>query len=212
MGRLGFYFEMRNCIACKACQIACKDKNNLWEGQYFRRVVSFELGEGFANSTEGPLEENGSPRLGNFSAACNHCAKPACVPVCPTGALSRGADGIVLLDAAACIGCGKCARSCPYQAVSLKKAAIPAAGARSPHSGAIQSSRAQAAKCDACGDLRRKGKNPACVDACITHCLEFGDLEELKQKHGPHLVQQLPGLPDPARTEPSLLIKTARHE
>jgi anaerobic dimethyl sulfoxide reductase subunit B (iron-sulfur subunit) len=193
MGRLGFCFDARFCIACKACQIACKDKNNLWEGQYFRRVVTFESGEGF--------EANGAPRLGHYSGACNHCAKPACIPVCPVGAIRRGEDGLVEINAAACIGCGKCARSCPYHAIALKKATIDTIGA-------AHSPRAPAAKCDACGDLRRQGRNPACVDACITRCLEFGDLEELKKARGPHLVQQLPGLPDPALTEPSLLIRT----
>jgi anaerobic dimethyl sulfoxide reductase subunit B (iron-sulfur subunit) len=185
---LGFYFDVGFCIACKACQIACKDKNDLWEGQFFRKVVTFESGEG--------VEANGAPRLRNFSGACNHCAKPACAPVCPVGAICRGEDGLVALDRLKCVGCGKCVRACPYHAVALRKPGAPAA------------------KCDACGALRLRGQNPVCVDACITGCLRFGDLDEFRRQEGPGLTRTLPILPDPALTEPSLLIKPAgpRHE
>lgn len=184
MGKLGFYFDMRRCISCKACQMACKDKNNLWAGQYFRRVCTFESGEGF--------EANGAPRLRNYSGACNHCAKPACVPACPVGALRVEEGGLVILHRDQCIGCGKCVSACPYHAALIKKARTPAA------------------KCDACRDLRCQGRNPACVDACITRCLRFGDLEELEKALGPRprLTRRLPILPDPALTEPSLLIRT----
>jgi anaerobic dimethyl sulfoxide reductase subunit B (iron-sulfur subunit) len=70
--------------------------------------------------------------------------------------------------------------------------------------------RTPAAKCDACGELRRQGKNPACVDACIARCLHFGDLEDFEKKYGPGLVRQVPVLPDPVITEPSLLIRTVQ--
>jgi anaerobic dimethyl sulfoxide reductase subunit B (iron-sulfur subunit) len=184
MGRLGFYFDMRYCVSCKACQMACKDRNNLWEGQYFRRVLDFDSGEG--------AHTNGSPRLRNYSGACNHCAKPACLSVCPVGAIRIEDDGVVTINRETCIGCGKCVKSCPYKAVMIKEPRTPAA------------------KCDACGELRRRGKNPACVDACIARCLHFGALEDLEKKYGPGLVREIPALPDPAITEPSLLIRAAR--
>jgi anaerobic dimethyl sulfoxide reductase subunit B (iron-sulfur subunit) len=72
----------------------------------------------------------------------------------------------------------------------------------------MQKAGAPAAKCDGCIKLRQKGQNPACVDACITRCLRFGDLDELKKSGGPGLTRRLPILPDPAVTEPSLLIRS----
>lgn len=62
-------------------------------------------------------------------------------------------------------------------------------------------------KCNSCKDLRDKGQNPACVDACIMRCLHFGDLDQLKQEYGPNLVSELPILSRASVTQPSLLVK-----
>lgn len=177
MGRLGFYFDARLCIACKTCQVACKDKNDLPAGSFFRKVSGCEI------------QEDGQPRQVHYSGACNHCAKPACVDACPTGAMLVMADGTVGNDKGKCIGCGACVWSCPYGAPHLNR------------QGGISQ------KCDSCADLREKGKSPACVDACLTHCLEFGDLDELREKYGPELARGLPGMPDAGLTDPSLLIE-----
>ncbi|MDR3170443.1 MAG: 4Fe-4S dicluster domain-containing protein [Treponema sp.] len=171
MGRLGFYFDARFCIACNACSIACKDKNALWDGQFFRTIITFEHGV-----------------VGFYSASCNHCAKGACVSACPQNAIQVKEDGTVVIDPEDCIGCGACATACPYQVIGINQ------------------TRGKAAKCDACADLREKGRKPACVDACLTQCLDFGDLDELAKQYGPGLVRQNAVLPPPSRTEPSLLI------
>ena len=176
MARLGFYFDMRRCIGCKACQVACKDKNNLGDGTFFRRVISFTT------------QTNNITSLRNYSAACNHCEAPACVAACPTGATHKAKDGTVAQHRSSCIGCGACIWSCPYGAPSFNS-----------QDGASH-------KCDACADLRVAGKNPACVDACMTHCLRFGDLDELEKEFGPGTVRQIIILPDADQTNPSLLI------
>ena len=63
-------------------------------------------------------------------------------------------------------------------------------------------------KCDGCKDLRDKGENPVCVDACVMRCIEWGDLEELKAKHaGEELTSDLAILPSSDTTKPSLLIR-----
>ena len=95
-----------------------------------------------------------------------HCADPACVAACPTGAMTKRDDGIVYVDQEICVGCGACAQACPYNAPHL----ISAAGVMG--------------KCDLCRDLVDAGQNPACVDACLMRCLDWGDIDELRERHG----------------------------
>jgi anaerobic dimethyl sulfoxide reductase subunit B (iron-sulfur subunit) len=155
MSQLGFYVDTRYCIACKTCQIACKDKNNLRVGQLFRHVTTFEGGK-FPN-----------PWIYHVSMSCNHCADPPCVANCPTGALyKRESDGLVLQDKDKCIGCRYCMWSCPYDAISFNE-----------EEGTI-------GKCDACEDLLAQGQEPACVASCNMRVLHFGDLEALRQQYG----------------------------
>ena len=100
---LGFYFNERACSGCRACQTACKDRNNLEVGELFRHVRTFQTGT-FPAAT-----------MYHYSATCNHCESPACVDMCPTGAMQKGDDGTVQHDDELCIGCGSCANSCPYE-------------------------------------------------------------------------------------------------
>lgn len=168
---------MTACMGCKACQIACKDKNDLKVGELFRKVHEFELGT--------------YPNTGGYylSMGCNHCAEAKCVKGCPTGALHYAEDGTVQHNKNKCIGCQYCVWNCPYGVPQFIK-----------EQGII-------AKCDACKDLRDKGGNPVCVDSCPMRCLEFGDLDELAARHGTTIVQDLPVLPSSSITTPSLLIK-----
>lgn len=177
MGKLGFYFDMEACIGCRTCQMACKDKNNLDIRVLFRRVKSFETGV------------YPKPDAYNYSGSCNHCSEAKCVIGCPTGAMHYAEDGTVQHAKDKCIGCQYCVWNCPYGAPQyIKKNGV-------------------VGKCSSCKDLRDKGENPACVDACLMRCLHFGDLDQLKQKYGPNLVNELPILPKADVTQPSLLIK-----
>lgn len=99
---LCFYFDMYRCSGCRACQVACKDKNRLDVGTIFRQAFSFSVGSfpdvrGYA-----------------YSASCNHCNAPACVENCPTGAMHKAEDGTVVHDDEMCIGCATCTKECPY--------------------------------------------------------------------------------------------------
>lgn len=154
MGRLGFYMDHRHCIGCKACQAACKDHHNLEIGVFFRRVFT-------RNTSEGDSIE-----LCHYSAACNHCEEPDCVAVCPTGSMRKIEDGTVIYQSGTCIACGSCVWSCPYGAPSFSKGT------------------GVSRKCDSCAALRAKGENPVCVDACITHCLQFGVFDESELEKG----------------------------
>ena len=167
---------MNQCLGCKGCQMACKDKNGLEPGIYFRRVETV------------PVTSEGKQQWVNYSGSCNHCVKPACTAVCPTGAMKKAEDGTVVHDRGKCIGCGSCVANCPYGVPFLH-----------PRLGYVQ-------KCDACFDLRALGKQPACVAACPTRALKFGDLEELRSTCEAKTVRQISILPDSRLTDPSLLI------
>lgn len=182
MGRLGFCFDMNRCIGCKACQVACKEENNLSPGAFFRRVETLRA------------ESPSGKRYVSYSGACNHCARPACVKACPTGAMYVSEDGTVLHRDAGCIGCGRCVSSCPFQAVSLRE-----------ETGYAQ-------KCDACRQLRENGKNPICVDACPVRALRFGDLDDFRSNDGTDCEGRTIFLPDPGQTEPALIIRNAPPE
>lgn len=141
-----FLYDQTRCMGCNACQMACKDKNDLEPGLFFRRVETIRY------------EEDGKVVYAHYSGACNHCQEAACVKACPVGAMVHMEDGSVRQAEGLCIGCGACTWACPYGAVSLS------------HKLGI------ARKCDLCTDLRRQGKAPACVDACPTHCLTFEEV------------------------------------
>ncbi len=174
MGRLGFLFDIGKCIGCKACQNACKDKNRLEVGIFFRRVSL--------------VRQDGAERF--YSGACNHCATPPCIEGCPTGAACRDDDGVVGRMEGMCIGCGACEWNCPYGASVL-----------SPSSGVSR-------KCDLCPDRRRLGREPACVEACITHCLRFGDVHALLAASG--LTAVIPDFLPESASEPTLVIVDSR--
>lgn len=177
MGKLGFYYDMSMCIGCRTCQIACIDKYDLKVGTIFRQVKTFEAGV------------CPEPQLYHYSNTCNHCTDAKCVKSCPTGAMHYAPDGTVQHDKDKCIGCQYCVWNCPYGVPQFIE-----------DTGII-------GKCDSCIDLREKGGNPACVDACVMRCLEFGDLDELAAKHGSGMTKELPILPPANITQPSLLVK-----
>ena len=181
MSGLGFYFDETRCIGCRTCQIACKDKNRIMEpGITFRTVRSYESGS-FPK-----------PGVYHLATTCNHCENPACVAICPVGAMYKAADGTVQHDDEACIGCQACVSSCPYEVPKYFE-----------DDGIVR-------KCDACIAHRQHGRNPVCVDACVMRALDFGDLDELREKYGDDLVSELPAWPD-GGTTPHTIVKAEEY-
>lgn len=187
MSQYAFHINADKCITCKACVTSCKDKNGLKPGFKFRRVYTVSTG-----SWELPASSGGAFSY-SVSVACNHCASPACLSVCPANAIGKRAkDGIVFIDTERCIGCGSCVTACPYGVPSLDK----------------ESSKTD--KCDFCRELTDTGQSPVCVAACSMNALEWGRLDLLKAKY-PEAVSQVYPLASPGKTGPSLLITRHRH-
>jgi anaerobic dimethyl sulfoxide reductase subunit B len=186
--QLGFHVDMRACLGCRTCVIACKDKHDLPVGQNFRRVIEVEGGS-YTDAGNGAV----IPHVYAYyiSVACNHCADPRCVANCPTGAMrKRPEDGVVAVDQAVCIGCKYCTWSCPYGAPQYN----PATG--------------RTGKCDLCADLRALGEEPVCVTACPVRAIHWGPVAELKERFGG--TTDLVGLPPSAATRPSALFTPHR--
>jgi anaerobic dimethyl sulfoxide reductase subunit B (iron-sulfur subunit) len=182
--QLGFVHNNVDCIGCRACEIACKDKNGLAAGPRFRRVQYVEGGtypEVYAYKV---------------NVSCNHCAEPACLPTCPTGALwKRQADGIVDIDSTLCIGCRRCEAACPYGAPQFD-----------PEDQLVK-------KCNLCVDEIEAGRKPYCVMACMMRVLDVGPIDLLRTNQyptkaiGPHEepVRAVKNFADPELTNPSIV-------
>jgi len=104
-----FTFDASACSGCKACQVACKDKNNLPLGVLWRRVYEVSGGSWQKQGDAWKADVFAY----NLTIACNHCVHPKCAGVCPTDAYVVRDDGIVYIDESRCIGCGYCAWRVP---------------------------------------------------------------------------------------------------
>ena len=178
----GFYLDTSSCTGCKACQIACKDKNTLPVGILWRRVVEVQGGEWLPRGNAWITNVFAY----NVSSACMHCEQPICTEVCPTKAMSQRKDGIVTVNAKRCMGCRYCEKACPYGAPQFD------------HSRGVMT------KCNFCFDLIDSGKPPACVAACQMRVLHFGNLDELQAKFG--TLNEIYPLPEATLTLPSLVV------
>jgi anaerobic dimethyl sulfoxide reductase subunit B (iron-sulfur subunit) len=142
----GFYFDADRCVQCRTCEVTCKSVRNIEPGIRWRRVVEI-WGGVYPNVTRASL-----------SLACLHCGKPACMEVCPTGAISkRREDGIVVVDRDKCNGCQDCLPPCPYGVPQFDE------------DGIMQ-------MCDFCTGVNME---PACAVSCPTEALKFGTMDEL---------------------------------
>jgi anaerobic dimethyl sulfoxide reductase subunit B (iron-sulfur subunit) len=147
----GFLVDLARCTACKACELACKNRNKLDVGPRLRRVNQLIAGE-FPDL-----------KVSNLSIACMHCGNPPCEAVCPTGAIhKRDQDGLVVVDRNKCIGCHYCFFACPF--------GVPQ-----------YATDGKMIKCDGCQEFVEMGKEPACVAVCFSDALHAGTLEELSQ-------------------------------
>ncbi len=151
------FVNPERCIGCKQCQIACAVEHSQSKTLY---QAVFE-------------EPKPRPRIlvapglyldTSFPNSCRHCDPAPCMTVCPTGAISRDDDtDAVIVDPDKCIACAMCAMVCPFDVITFYPAP----------------NRLAAIKCDLCVERQSRGEIPACVEACKTDALIFGDINEL---------------------------------
>jgi formate dehydrogenase iron-sulfur subunit len=179
--RMGFFTDTTVCIGCKACEVACKQWNDLpADGSQFRKGGSYDhTGELSASTWRHvrfvellePVARDGDVDVAQavadmdrwifMSDVCKHCTNAGCLDACPTGALIRTEFETVLLQADVCNGCGYCIPACPFGVVD-----------RDHIDG-------RAGKCTLCYDRLEDGLEPACAKACPTDSIQFGPYEEL---------------------------------
>jgi formate dehydrogenase iron-sulfur subunit len=211
--RMGFFTDTSVCIGCKACEVACKEWNEVPEdgislsgmsydntralGADTWRHVAFVEKPAHPTTTDLGLPGMGPPGWESYesgvpggddredqaapsgaegvqwlmsSDVCKHCTHAACLDVCPTGSLFRTEFGTVVVQDDICNGCGYCVPACPYGVIER----------RSGPEGAKNVGIAQ--KCTLCYDRLRVGETPACAKACPTESIQFGDVDELRER------------------------------
>ena len=215
--RKGFFTDTSICIGCKACEVACKEWNDVPADHFdmlgssydnsfslnanqWRHVAFIEqqkpMGEqesGLRRQAQQQAVDLGMPAMAppevmlpesgeddavdrpDFrwlmsSDVCKHCTHAACLDVCPTGSLFRSEFGTVVVQDDICNGCGYCVPACPYGVIERRKGP----------EGAKNVGIAQ--KCTLCYDRLDVGQTPACAQACPTQSIQFGDVEELRER------------------------------
>ncbi|MDR1422261.1 MAG: 4Fe-4S dicluster domain-containing protein [Coriobacteriales bacterium] len=186
--QLGMAIDLKRCVGCHTCAVACKIENNLPDGNWWNRTTT-EGGD--AQDTPSGVYPNLKREY--ITLACQHCANPACVRACPVGATyKREEDGVVFQDYEKCIGCRMCIAACPYTGVRQynweepKHAMDYAVGdadvpAHQKHT---------VEKCTLCAHRLARGEEPACINACPADARHFGDLHDLTSEVAQLIVQR----------------------
>jgi formate dehydrogenase iron-sulfur subunit len=152
-----FYIDSSLCTGCKSCQVACKSVHGL-PAEDTGSPVNYSYPAKITATTWTYVAENSLHA--SVKRMCNHCSSAECLKNCPEAAITKYA-GMVLIDQDRCIGCGTCEKVCPYQAVGVL------------HRDVKKMKRNKAFKCDACVSFN--SNSPACVKACPTESLTFGN-------------------------------------
>ncbi|HEX6057504.1 MAG TPA: 4Fe-4S dicluster domain-containing protein [Gemmatimonadaceae bacterium] len=187
---MGFFTDTTVCIGCKACEVACKNWNQLpsreggggelsgfsydntvrLSGTTWRHVQ-------FIEQFDEPYDAAGRWLL--MSDVCKHCVQAGCLEVCPTGAIIRTEFDTVVIQSDVCNGCRDCIAACPFGVIDMN-----------PVSGTAQ-------KCTLCYDRMSVGLEPACSKACPTDSIQFGTISELRARAD----QRVAALHEQGRTE-----------
>ncbi len=177
MPTTAFLTDSTLCIGCKACEVACKEWNQVpadgyeWTGMSYdntkhlghstwRHVKFVEMDAVFGTGGNAPDQVSWS-----FSSdVCKHCERAGCLEACPTGSIIRTEFGSVYVQPDVCNGCGYCVVGCPFGVID-----------RRPDDG-------RAFKCTFCYDRQKTGQQPACAAACPTGSILFGGIDDLRAR------------------------------
>ena len=203
--RVGFFTDTSICIGCKACEVACKEWNRVPDDGFAFTGQSYDNTGGLSANTwrhvafieqDRPVRvpdatpppqhpPGGDPGAADgfrwlmSSDVCKHCTHAACLDVCPTGSLFRTEYGTVVVQEDICNGCGYCVPACPFGVLDRRER--PNASFAAPD-GRVH-------KCTLCYDRLKVGEEPACARACPTDSIQFGELDELRERADRRLAQ-----------------------
>ena len=180
----GFFTDTTVCIGCKACEVACKQWNQLPDDGFAFTGMSYDNTGALGASTwrhvafvERPVPAPSmNTAMGDFSwlmmsDVCKHCQRAGCLEACPTGAIVRTEFDTVYVQPDVCNGCGYCITACPFGVIERRE------------------DDGRAWKCTLCYDRLKDGETPACAKACPTESIVFGELEDLHRKADARLAQ-----------------------
>ena len=195
--RVGFFTDTSVCIGCKACEVACKEWNlipqdgQVWTGESYDNTSALGANTwrhvAFVEQPK-PLHANGDGGTGlrwlMESDVCKHCTHAACLDVCPTGALFRTEFGTVVVQEDICNGCGYCVPACPFGVLDKRHIASDSNVGHKPDLPAFLGKKEDGRvwKCTLCYDRLKGGHEPACAKACPTKSIQFGPLDELRER------------------------------
>ena len=173
--QIGFFTDVTLCIGCKACEVACKQWNQLPDDGFHLTGMSYDNTGQLGASTwrhvafvERPValhnQDAGAFSWLFSSDVCKHCARAGCLESCPTGAIIRTEFDSVYVQPDVCNGCGYCVVNCPFGVIDRRE------------------DDGRAWKCTLCYDRLRGGMQPACAKACPTESIQFGNVDELRDK------------------------------
>ena len=183
---VGFFTDPTVCIGCKACEVACKEWNEVpddgftWSGNSYdntgrlgastwRHVLFLEQDQQKGNQIVGSSGDGTDPfRWVFLSDVCKHCEEAGCLEACPTGSIIRTEVGSVFVQNDVCNGCGYCVVSCPFGVIDRRPEPLADAGG--------------AFKCTFCYDRQKSGLVPACAKVCPTESIVFGRLDDLRAR------------------------------
>lgn len=152
--RYAMLIDLRKCVGCQACTIACTIENQAPIGQFRTTVKQYEVTLTDGSTKTENVKAFMLPRL------CNHCEDAPCVKVCPVQATFQREDGIVMVDNERCVACAYCVQACPYDARFINEDTLTAD------------------KCTFCAHRLEDGLLPACVETCVGGARIIGDIKD----------------------------------